>query len=86
MDKKTEQRGLKNLRHIEKEVTAIESRTPGSPLRSFFNGIMQGGGAVVGSIAAIALVGWLLGVFGIIPGLGDLAHYFQDIIAKLNRG
>lgn len=79
MDKKIEEKGLEHIKKIEHELGEIKSRTPG-PKTAFTNGILQGMGAVVGSIAAVALLGWLLSIFGVIPGLDKLAEYLSTIL------
>jgi hypothetical protein len=84
MDQSIEQKGVEHLRHIEKELEEIKDRTPTSS-RAFLNGILQGGGAIVGSIAALILLGWLLSVFGVIPGFSDIAQYLQNVINQVHR-
>ena len=74
-----EQEGLQHLENIEKELEEIKNRTPNSA-RAFLNGMLQGSGAVIGSIATVILLGWFLTFFGVIPGLGDIAHYLQNFL------
>ncbi|MBC7836451.1 hypothetical protein H7X87_01590 [Acetobacteraceae bacterium] len=83
MEEKIEKEGLEHLEHIEVELKEIKKRTPTS-YRAFINGIFQGAGAIVGGILAVALIGFLLSVFGVIPGLGEIAHYFQNIMGQLH--
>lgn len=78
MDTKIEEAGLKYLEKIEEDVEDIKRRAPGSR-RAFLNGIMQGVGAVVGSIIAVFLLGWLLSFLGFIPGLQEFAESVRNI-------
>ena len=73
---------LKQLREIKQELTEIKERTA-SPKSVFFNGVLYGAGALVGGIVAVALIGWLLAVLGIIPGLNELADYLGSLIGQL---
>jgi len=68
---------VKQLIKIEKKLEEIKDRT-GDTRRAFFYGLMQGAGAVLGGIAAIMLLGWLLSILGIIPGFGDIAEYLRQ--------
>jgi len=68
---------IKQLIKIEKKLEEIKDRT-GSTKRAFFYGLLQGAGAVIGGIAAIILLGWILSVIGVVPGFGDIADYLRD--------
>jgi hypothetical protein len=83
MEKELEKEGLEHLEHIEGELKEIKKRTPNS-YRAFINGILQGAGAIVGGILAVALLGILLSLFGVIPGFGEIAHYIQNIMSQLH--
>lgn len=72
---------IEHLESIEEELKDINSKTI-TPKRALLNGVMQGLGAVIGSIAAVALLGWLLHVFGLIPGLSEFAAYFEELIPR----
>jgi MFS family permease len=82
MKKQVEDEGLEVLEKIEAEVRQIEKHTP-SPKRAFYMGIMQGMGVVVGSLLAVILLGWLLHIFGLIPGLKDVTEYLQDASSRI---
>lgn len=70
---------LRQLKRIEKELEEIKERTA-NPKRSFFIGILQGAGAIIGGIFAVALIGWILAVLGIVPGLGDIVAYLRSVV------
>lgn len=70
---------VKQLIKIEHKLEEIKDRT-GNTKHAFFYGLLQGAGAVVGGIAAIILLGWLLSIIGIIPGFGDLAAYLREAV------
>ena len=78
---KAEKEGLAHLREIEKDLDQIKELSV-TPKRAFVNGIFQGGGAVVGGILAVLLIGWLLAISGIIPGLDRIAPYLQEASEK----
>lgn len=48
--------------------------------RTVLNGFFYSAGFVLGSVFAVALLGWLLSIFGIIPGFGELAARLQEIM------
>lgn len=76
--------GLEHLKSIQEELSEIKEQT-GSAWTSFFRGVLQGAGAIVGGIAAIILLGWLLYIAGLIPGLGTMAHAIQEAMSQLRR-
>jgi hypothetical protein len=73
---------LRQLKEIKQELSEIKERTA-NPRRVFFSGVVYGAGALVGGILAVALIGWVLAVLGIIPGFGDLAQYLSSLMDKL---
>lgn len=84
MDEQTEREGLKHLEHIDKELGEIRDRTP-APQRAFLLGLLQGAGALIGGILALALLGWALAFFGVIPGFVDISHYIQNSVDNFRR-
>ncbi len=51
----------------------------------FWRGIMQGAGAIIGSILMLILLGWVLSIVGIIPGFGELADYIRSYLDRVTR-
>ncbi len=80
MEKDLEQEGLEALTRIEGELEEIKERTP-SPRRAFTNGLLQGAGALLGGVVAIVILGWVLSLFGLVPGLSYIASVLQDASA-----
>lgn len=73
---------IQQLKQIKKELVEIRERTA-NPKHAFVNGILYGAGALVGGIVAVALIGWVLNVLGIIPGFGELADYVRSLMGEL---
>ncbi len=48
--------------------------------RTILNGFLYGAGVVIGTILAIAALGWLLSIFGILPGFSEISSRLQDIM------
>jgi hypothetical protein len=84
MANEIEKDSLRQLKKIERELVQIKDRTQ-NPRRLFLNGILYGSGAFVGGVLAIVLVGWLLSVLGVIPGLSEIAVYLQPIVDKVSK-
>ena len=82
MNQRTEKEGLKHLKNIEDDIEEIKERTPGAR-RSFLNGILWGAGTVLGTALAFVLLGWVLSVFGLIPGMRDMVEYLQAIVSQI---
>ena len=47
---------------------------------NFFRGIFMGVGTVIGGTVVIALLVWILSLFGNIPGIGDQVDQLQQTI------
>ena len=77
LDDAAEREGLEHLTRIEADLEEIRRRTP-SPRHALVNGLFQGAGALVGGVVALALLGWVLSFFGIIPGVGTITKSLQD--------
>ena len=82
MANEIEKDSLRQLKKIEKELSAIKDRTA-DPRRTFLNGILYGVGAFIGGVVAIVAAGWLLSFLGIVPGLDRLVPYIQALLAKI---
>lgn len=79
-----EKEGLKHLKNIEDDIEEIKERTP-TPRRSFLQGLLWGAGTVLGSLLALAIIGWILALSGFIPGFRDMADYLQTIVSQIRR-
>lgn len=78
----TDERELRQLKEIKKELSEIKVRTADFK-RTFVSGALYGAGALVGGIATIAIIGWILNLLGIIPGLSVLADYIRSLVEQL---
>jgi hypothetical protein len=75
---------MANLRNnVEDLLGEIRENTSNPWWRMLLNGALYGAGAVIGTVLTIVLLGWLLSVFGVIPGFGELAAQLQS---ALNEG
>ncbi len=68
------------LTKVENLLGDIRTNTAIPWWKNIFNGLMYGSGVVIGSICGIAVLGWALSIFGIIPGFDVLAAKLQSII------
>lgn len=73
---------LKHFKIIEKELKAVRTSVNKSLFQVFVNGMVYGGGFVLGSAFAIAVAGWALAVFGVLPGIGDVAITLYDVLEE----
>jgi hypothetical protein len=83
MDEQIQQEGLEHLANIEKELDAIKQAAPSSK-KAFLYGLLQGAGALIGGVFALAVLGWALSLFGVIPGLASIAHYLQNAVDQMH--
>jgi hypothetical protein len=81
-----EEEAIEHLKNIEEDLEEIknQNRIPNRRL-SFVHGIWYGAGALVGGVLGLALLGWILSLFGVIPGFADIAHYLQGIVNQFHR-
>ncbi|HVX90700.1 MAG TPA: hypothetical protein VHC20_03615 [Candidatus Paceibacterota bacterium] len=84
LDDAVEHEGLEHLTRIEADLEEIKRRTP-SPRHAIINGLFQGAGALVGGVVALVMLGWLLSLLGIIPGLGHIVEALQSATSHFQR-
>jgi len=70
----------KELQHVEGILDDIKKNTSYPWWRTILNGLLYGAGWVVGTVGAIAALGWLLSIFGVIPGFDVIAVRLQEIM------
>jgi len=70
----------KQLHRIEEELGKIHKAVNEDWKSFFLRGFFRGSGFVVGTVIAIALAGWLLNIFGVLPGIGEVASKLQTIL------
>lgn len=64
---------VKELKKIERVLKDIKENTEGGAWSSFSRGILYGVGIVVGTLVGATLLGWVLSLFGVIPGFDEIA-------------
>lgn len=72
------------LKKITEELRMVNENT-GSTWVAFLRGILQGGGAVVGSLVAIILIGLALSVLGVIPGFKSISEYVGSVVNQIRH-
>lgn len=75
---------LEQLHEIKTDLEDLKHLT-GSNKAWFLRGILQGAGAIIGSIAMLILLGWVLSILGIIPGAAELTEYIQTYMDKVSK-
>lgn len=68
---------LENIENLLKEIHKVLKPTR---LQLFFQGLWRAAGYLVGLILAIAILGWLLNVLGLIPSFTNLSENLQEIL------
>lgn len=67
-----EKQPVKELKQIERVLKEIQENT-GSGWSALSRGVLYGVGIVIGTLLGATLLGWILSIFGVIPGFGELA-------------
>jgi uncharacterized membrane protein HdeD (DUF308 family) len=75
-----DQKIYEQLQRVEGTLREIRDNTANSWWLFLVSGALRGIGFTVGTVIAVALVGWLLSIFGIIPGLSELSHYLRPAL------
>lgn len=73
-----EKKQLKELKDIADDLEVL--RESAHPKHAFLRGLIQGAGAVIGGVLALAFLGWLLGVLGFIPGFDSFEQYLKGTV------
>ena len=75
---------IHELKKITEELRMVNENT-GSTWTAFLRGILQGGGAVVGSLITIILIGFLLSILGVIPGFKSISAYVGSVVVQIRH-
>lgn len=75
---------VEKLEEIQTDLQDLKHLT-GSSKAWFYRGILQGAGAIVGSILMLILLGWVLSLIGFFPGLSEIADYIRGYTDKVTR-
>lgn len=78
----TEQEFFHTTKQILEEVKKLKPNTKHEFLMSFLKGILSGLGSVIGGLLAIALIGWILNIAGVIPRVKETLTTWQEILQK----
>jgi hypothetical protein len=74
---------VEQLREIKLELKNIESNT--SAKWWILHGMLYGAGWIIGSLLAIVIIGWILSLLGIIPGVDRIAVDLQNAFTRVGR-
>lgn len=75
---------IEQLAEIKTDLEDLKQLT-GSSKEWFLRGMLQGAGAIVGSILMLILLGWFLSIIGVIPGAGEIADYIRGYLNQVHR-
>ena len=70
---------------INKNLAEINKKTGSSVWRSFLTGTLSGLGSVVGVAIALAVIGWILNVVGVIPAFRAQVSHVQTTLDQLQK-
>ncbi len=72
-------------KEIENLLGDIRENTKNSAWKSLYNGLFYGGGVVLGTLCGVVLIGWILSLFGIMPGFEEIAKSTQTMLENRFR-
>jgi hypothetical protein len=73
------------LQRIEHEIAGVRKAVVESWYGLLFRGLAHGAGFILGTVFAIAIAGWLLSMFGVIPGLRETISELRIILEAQSR-
>jgi len=71
---------LEQLETIEKDLKGVRRAVEKKHWQVFVTGLIYGGGFVLGTAFAIAIAGWILNLFGMVPGIGDISDTLYGVL------
>lgn len=75
---------VEKLEEIQTDLQDLKQLT-GSSKAWFYRGILQGAGAIVGSLIMLIFLGWVLSFIGFFPAFSDIAEYISGYADKVSR-
>ena len=79
----TEQQFEKDIQEVKQHLSAIRKNTRSPIWKSFVTGTLSGLGGVVGVAIALALLGWILNIIGVIPAFQQQANSWHQTLDNL---
>lgn len=73
----------KELESINKNLVMLQNK--GAWWKALIHGAMTGFGSVIGVLMALAVLGWLLNVAGIIPAFKNEANQWRELIQQAQQ-
>jgi hypothetical protein len=70
----------KELKHVENILGEIRENTSAPWWKAVLHGSLYGAGWVIGTVGTFAALGWLLSIFGVIPGIDKISAFLQEIM------
>ena len=80
MNERASELSEEDLGSVTEILDDIRDNTHPSWKKSLMQGLIYGAGVVIGSIIGIALLGWLLAAFGVIPGFNVISDRLLQIL------
>ena len=75
---------IEQLAEIKTDLEDLKHLT-GSSKEWFVRGMLQGAGAIIGSILMIILLTWFLSIIGVIPGASEIADVIRGYLNQVHR-
>ena len=75
---------IEQLEDIKTDLQDLKQLT-GSNKAWFFRGVLQGAGAIIGSILMLIFLGLVLSILGVIPGATELSDYIRAYMDRVGR-
>ena len=75
---------IEQLAEIKTDLEDLKHLT-GSSKEWFVRGILQGAGAIIGSILMLIALGWFLSIIGVIPGAAEIANFIRGYLDQVHR-
>lgn len=75
----------KKLDEINKNIIAVEKAVHVRLWKSFLDGAVRGVGYLFGVVLALALIGWILNIVGVIPAFKEQVDSWRDLIDKATQ-
>lgn len=73
---------IEHLEDIKNELVEIKDNTADTT-KWFYRGILQGAGAILGSIVMLVIIGWILSFLGYVPGFGEMAQSLKAYTERI---
>lgn len=80
-----EQDFYKKLEEINTNILGVTKAVSVKGWKTFYGGVLYGFGSVIGAVLALAILGWVLNIIGVIPAFKNQVNRIEGLLQQAEQ-